>query len=121
MTKASSDFRSPAGMAVLSRPIQNLTATGTNQATGFQIPLGQDVSIFSTVASGTAATLPTGSISSGEEYVVANHGANALLLYPPVGGSIAGLSANTATTVPANKAAYLMYIGANTWLCNMGA
>ena len=80
-----------------------LTALGTNQATALALP--SDGNIFLTVALGTGAILPaTGvNIQPLDTILVFNHGANALLVYPPVGGTISTLSANTAVSVPAGK------------------
>ena len=77
-----------------------LTATGSTQATA--LALGADLNAFTTVASGAGCILPA--MNPGDEITVYNGGANALLVYPPVGGQIKGLGTNTgysvATTTP---------------------
>jgi hypothetical protein len=72
-----------------------LTATGTVQGTAFAVPA--DINKFTTVAAGTGAILPA--MNPGDSLVVVNGGANALLLYPPVGATINALGANTAYSV----------------------
>lgn len=73
----------------------NITATGTNQATGYAITL--ITTIFDTVAAGTGGTLPAWAANG--TYTVLNRGANALLIYPASGEQIEALGANAAGTV----------------------
>jgi len=86
--------------AVAARAIQgtvanNLTATGSTQATALALPA--DICKFTTVAASTGAIIPPSNpTDSGTVY---NGGANALSLYPPVGGTINGLSANAAYSI----------------------
>lgn len=74
-----------------------LTAAGTTQATA--LALTNSINEFTTVAAGTGGILPTP--EPGEDTFVANAGANALLIYPPVGGSIDALATNAGFSVPA--------------------
>jgi hypothetical protein len=69
-----------------------LTATGTTQANAFA--LANDVVKFTTVAAGSGIILPTS--NGGDCGSIFNGGANALLIYPPVGGQINNLAVNTA-------------------------
>lgn len=78
-----------------------LTATGTVQGDAYV--MSSDMNVFTTVASGTGAILPTG--ANCDRYTVVNSGANALLVYPPVGGTVGGLSANTGYSVGATGSA----------------
>lgn len=82
-------------------PANNLTATGTTQGNAF--PLPADVCKFTTVAAGTGTILPA--CNGGDSGTLYNGGANALLIYPPVGGKINGLGTNAgysvATATPA--------------------
>jgi len=73
----------------------NLTATGSTQGTALLLPA--DVNYFTTVAASTGAILP--SMTKGDSVILYNKGANALSVYPPVGGVINGLSANAAYSV----------------------
>jgi len=118
MTLGSSTQRGPAGNEWLVKPVNNLTAAGSSQGTAYVIPAGQDGSIFTTVASGTGALLPVNGIGLGEEYTVANHGVNALLVYPPVGGKVGNASTNTGYTLNAGKTGYFMFVGLLQWTAN---
>jgi hypothetical protein len=75
----------------------NLTATGSTQATAFPVPA--DVNRFTTVAASTGAVLPP--MNPGDEVQIINAGANALLVYPPpgLGAIINGLGANAGYSV----------------------
>jgi hypothetical protein len=93
------------------------TATGTNQATGF--PIVNDITEFTTVAASTAAVLPSPTglgPGLGDTFLIVNNGANALAVFPPVGFSIGTAAANTALSLPANKAGYYTAKGnGNYW------
>ena len=101
---------SPVMAGAISGSLQTVqTATGSTQATGFA--LFSNYTHFSTVAAATGATLPPISTTpglatqQGDEFEVYNNGANALLVYPPVGGAI-GLSAtNASVSLPSGKGA----------------
>lgn len=73
----------------------NLTATGSTQATALALP--GDYNYFTTVAASTGTVLPF--MNPGDEVSIYNKGANALSVYPPTGAVINGLSANTAYSV----------------------
>lgn len=111
-------FPTPHGNEWLVRVVNNLTALGTNQATAFIIPMTQDGSIFTTVGSGTGALLPANGVGLGEEYVIANHGVNALLVYPPSGGKVGNGSTNAAYSLGAGKTGYFMYVGQLNYTAN---
>lgn len=80
-----------------------LTAAGTTQATA--LALTAQESILTTVASGSGARLPF--LGIGVEVVVRNRGANALLVYPPTGGSIESGATNASVSVAAAATARL--------------
>lgn len=84
-----------AAQASVGTTATGLTATGANQAGA--VPLGADNNFFTTVAAGTGAILPA--MNPGDSITVYNGGANALLVYPPVGGQIKGLGANVGYSV----------------------
>jgi hypothetical protein len=104
----------------------NLTALGSTQAGALQMSL-DDIQVFTTVAAGTGAIFSPGttsaasSYSSGDEMMVVNHGANALLVYPATGGAIANGSANAGFSVPVTKTAYFVYLGSNNWAASVSA
>lgn len=68
-----------------------VTATGTTQATAYT--LRRQVTVFSTVASGTGCMLPS-PFNYGAGVTVMNRGANALLVYPPPGDRLEVASVN---------------------------
>jgi hypothetical protein len=118
MTLGASTPQGPQNNAWLVKPALALTAAGTNQSTAYVIPSGQDGSIFTTVASGTGAQLPSGGVGIGEEYVIANHGSNALLVYPPLGGKMGTASTNAGYSLTAGKTGYFLYVGSLQWTVN---
>lgn len=116
----------------------NLTAAGTTQATS--LPLPRDFNVFTTVAAGSGAQLPpgvdqvvstqntasgaqntNGIIEQGDSIKVINRGANALLIYPQLGGTVQGGAANAGFSVAANKVAVFDYVGAGNWVANLSA
>lgn len=115
--KAMSNPQAPRGNEWLPTVKAALSAAGSTQGTATAIPLGQDLSIFATVGSGQGCILPSG-ISVGEEYQVANHGANALAVYPPAGGTMGNASANTAYSLAAGKTGYFSCVGVNAFTVN---
>lgn len=96
-----------------------VTATGTNQATAYAIQ--KDNTFFTTVAASTGAVLPVGEHS--DSRWISNHGANALSVYPPVGGFIGTGSQNAALSIPAGKSAFFINTTADglTWAYNLSA
>jgi len=101
-----------------------LTALGSSQGTALALP--SDFNVFSTVAASTGAILAAAG-STGNQYqpcdsiVVVNHGANALSVYPPTGGTIGTAGANAALSVPAGKTAYFTVVGANAFAASVSA
>lgn len=81
----------------------NLTATGSSATDALSI--GSAVNRFTTVASSTGAILQA--LQGADELVVVNHGANALTLYPPTGGTI---NNTTSVSVAQNKNAFVTYV-----------
>jgi hypothetical protein len=95
-----------------------LSGAGATQATATAIT--SDISAFTTVAASSGAILPTPG-NAGEDYVVANWGANALLLYPPVGHKANNGATNAAVSVAAGKTAHAFYCGALQWMVVVSA
>jgi hypothetical protein len=106
------------GSPWIDRPVGNLTAAGSNQGTAYVIPSGQALSVFTTVSASTGCILPASGVTFGEEYEVANHGTNALLVYPPVGGKMGNASANTAYSLAAGKTGYFLCVSLLQWTTN---
>jgi hypothetical protein len=83
-----------------------LSVAGSTQRTATAIPVGQDLSIFTSVSSGQGCSLPGVGVSVAETYSVANHGSNALLIYPASGGMIGTLGTNTGYSLAAGHEAH---------------
>lgn len=108
MTLGTSVTTAPKGNEWVANASQNLTGTGSTQSGALAIPTGQDLSIVTTAGSGTGVVLPSAGVSRSEEYAVANHGTNALKVYPPTGGQIGTLGANVAYSLAAGKTGYFI-------------
>jgi len=102
-------------------PSSALTAAGTTQGTALALP--SDFNIFTTVAASSGAILP----ATGFQYqvtdtiIVVNHGANALSVYPPVGGTISTGATNAALSVPVGKTAWFLVVGTNAFAASVSA
>jgi hypothetical protein len=95
-----------------------LTALGTTQANS--LPLGADNNQFTTVAAGTGCMLPQ--MNPGDDITVYNGGANALLIYPPVGGQIKGLGVNVGYSLAvATPLAYIVCISPTQYVASQAA
>lgn len=93
--------------------LTGLVALGNSQATA--LPIQAVFNQFATVAASTGAILPAG-LSRNQEIVIRNGGANALSVYPPVGGAINGGTVNAALSVGAGTSVRLISDGAgNFW------
>lgn len=101
---------------------QGLTGGGTSsQANATAVP--SDVCVFTTVALNSGARLPASGPTSGQAgdvIIVANFGANPLLVYPATGGNISNAGVNAAVSIPVNKTADFYCLGANLWASSIG-
>lgn len=84
-----------------------LTALGSTQGTALALP--SNVNRVTTTAASTGVIIPA-TAQPGDEYIVTNSGANALLVYPPTGAAIAAGATNAGFSVAANKSAYFVVI-----------
>lgn len=91
-----------------------LSAAGTTQATATKVLT--DFAVFTTVASGAGAIMPA-NCNPGDWYTIINHGANPLLLYPPVGGTIKNGATNAAASIPSNAVAQVLCITPLQFAC----
>jgi hypothetical protein len=100
-----------------------LVAAGSSLATALAAP--SDAMQFSTVASSTGVRLPadsTGAANLFDSYIVINHGANTLSVYPGTStGKIANGSAGAAFSVAATKTAWFLYLGSDNWAASLSA
>lgn len=82
------------------------TATGTTQATALLVTT--EYFEVGTAPASSGVILPTpqqvGGLQPGDRFTVVNHGANALTVYPPVGGKIANGATNAGVSLAAGKA-----------------
>lgn len=96
------------------------TATGsTSQANSFAIT--DDVTIFTTAASGTGARLPLAGSpgegpNAGDIFFIANLDGNTLLIYPPTGGVINGGSSNASINLTTKKSGLFICIDGTNYL-----
>jgi hypothetical protein len=103
------------------------TATGTTQGTAAQLPT--DFTIVTTAAASSGVLLPgavdtaatPGIVNITDVVQVANHGANAVLVYPQLGGKISTLAANAGFSVAVGKLATFIYIGSGNWAASVSA
>lgn len=86
-----------------------LAATGTNLATAYAIAAVYER--FTTVASGTGAALPATEI--GMLLMVANDGANGLVIYAPSGSTVDGAAS---VTLPAGARGLFFTVSLTVWL-----
>lgn len=91
--------RTGLGNGVPNQVANNLSATGTTQATGLVLNL--DWNEVLTTAAGSGVTLL--SVQPGQTQVVFNGGANGLNVYPPAGFQIDALGANAPYTLASGK------------------
>lgn len=107
-------FTASGTLASVGSVAAGLTATGTLQADA--LALAANHNVFTTVAAGTGALLPTCGAGSQLSVSVYNRGASPLAVYPQVGGTIAGLSANASVLVrPEQSAHFRCGSSADTW------
>lgn len=88
-----------------------LTATGTIQ--GDALVLAAEWNLVSTTGANTGVLLPD--FGAGIASVVYNDGANALKVYPPVGGQINALGVNNPYSLPAAKNQIIRQVTAVLW------
>lgn len=111
-------FSAVQAQAVQGTVANGLVAAGTTQATA--LPLGADCCNFSTVASGSGCILPP--MNPADQISVYNGGANALLVYPPVGGQIKSLSVNAGYSVAtATPLSYILCITPTLYVASQAA
>jgi hypothetical protein len=92
--------------------INGITATGTTQATAFGLT-NSTYHEFTTVASGSGAILPIPFIPS--PVTIYNNTATALLVYPPVGGTIDSGTVNAAISLAAGTGVQYWASSSTNW------
>lgn len=97
----------------------NLTVSAAGTTQGTATTLTASNSYISTAAANSGVILNSDEISS--EFDIFNGGANAVKIYPPTGGNINQLSANTATTLPQYSAVKIKRWSSTQWIANLSA
>lgn len=113
-----SGLPSLAALNIGGRVDSGLTAAGTTQADATISP--GDIVWFTTVATGTGFRLRADA-EPGDEIKVYNGGANALLVYPQVGGTINALATNASFSLAAGKMAIFTNGTGLAWAGNLSA
>jgi hypothetical protein len=93
--------------------VTGLTAAGSSQATGLQLAGLNSLQEITTVAASTGVVLPV--IKLPAAVTIANQGASTLSIYPSLGGTIDGGSANAAVTLAAGKSATFQASSLTNW------
>ena len=96
----------------------SITAAGATQATATAIY--SEVNIVTTAAAATGVLLPSNR-AAGDQLEVANLGANALAVYPPVGSAIGTGATNAAFSVPVSKTCLFRQVTSTLWIQNLSA
>ena len=99
-------------VAAMTDVATGLTATGTNQATAYEVTTAK--AAFSTVSAGTGAVLDDQAVG-GDTQMIYNGGANALTVYPPSGAKINGLSTNAGMLLATNTACEFYCLSSTLW------
>jgi hypothetical protein len=89
-----------------------LTATGTDQATAYEVTTAK--ALFSTVASATGCRLSP-QASAGDSQVIFNAGGNPLMVYPPVGAKVNSLPTNGGVILARNTGCEFHCMSTTQW------
>ena len=107
---STSGLSAVAAQAINGDAVNSLTATGSTQADALALPAANN--FISTAAASTGVILPAG--NAGDCVFVYNGGASTETVYPPVGGTINNLSANTGLALATLKSGWYVYRNAIT-------
>lgn len=95
-----------------------ITALGATQGTAQAV--FSDINVVTVAALSTGVILPSNRTVN-DSMMVANLGANALSVYPPVGGNINAGAVNVAFSVPVAKVATFWQTSAVQWIALLSA
>lgn len=106
--------------ASMGLPVSFTIAAGTTQ--GSNVLTTDFNTCTSNILSG-AVTLPVIGTSYGitDTIILVNHGANAIAVFPPTGGTIATGAANASFTVNSGKTAWFLVVGTNAYAASVSA
>lgn len=107
-------------VASLGIPTVGQTATGASQNS---LTLPSDFVVYTTVTLNNGPTLPAENAqnTATDQYIIVNHGANSMNVWPPTGGKIGTGSTNAALAVPAGKTAWFLHIGSGNYAASVSA
>ncbi len=109
-----SGFAGQAARNIVGDSSSGLTATGTTLADAYPL---NDVNEFTTVASSTGARLPLNASPGDEVWVYVATGQQTLSVYPSTSSEqINAVTAGSAFSVAANKAAIFKKVSATRWV-----
>lgn len=96
------------------------TASGASQ--GAQ-SLPSDFVIYTSSTLNTGPTLPANgpAVNAGDNFIIVNHSANSMNVWPPTGGKIGTGSANAALALPAGKTGFYLNIGGGNYAASISA
>lgn len=100
-------------VAAMTDVATGLTSTGTDQSGAYEITTAK--AYFSTVGAGSGAKLSS-QAAAGDEQMIYNGGANALLIYPPSGAAIKPVATNKSITLATNTACIFHCISTTQWV-----
>lgn len=106
-----------AALAILGDIATAVSAAGTTQGTATALTVS--TSIVTTVSVGSGVRLPT--TSAKDRLHVANHGTNALAVYPPVGGKLSNQTTNVPAMLAPGRCADFLCIEGSNWSAMLGA
>lgn len=94
--------------------LTGITATGTTYADAYEIPQQRFVRVDTTPSGTGVRASPAAAIAlPGYEFTISNKGANALLVYPPAGGTIDGAGTNVGYSIAAGAKKSFVVISDN--------
>lgn len=93
--------------------VNGITATGTTQAGALQV--SGDINVITVCASGAGVRLPIPQVGVMTRIVVVNKGANAVLIYPHVGGYLDANALNGASSLAVDGAVDLASSSGSQW------
>lgn len=109
----------PAGMAkaINGAVAATVSAAGTTQGTATS--LKADINYISTAAASSGVILPAAETS--DSLIVYNGGANAVLVYPPLGAKINAAATNGGVSVATGTRCDFTCVTATQWIGNLSA
>lgn len=102
--------------AILGTVSPQLAVTAAGASQGTATLLVSDFTVCTTVAAATGVRFPSVGVTTGDEWIVANNGANSLSVYPATGGVIGTAAANAAVALAAGKTGIYKAVSSLNWV-----